>query len=486
VRRPNVTGDRVSASKRRVEATQRAHVAQSGAVQRGLGLIVFLVLVGRLPGQSTTESYRVYDDHPRLFLRSQKLKLLRRERVRESLRWQQFDRVISSGVELPEPAFSNALYFRVTDDTKAADRAIAAALQPDADVRQIALVYDWCYDQLKPPDRSTLRKRLERAAADRSGGRGIADLRSQTLAAIAVATADASPEAALRFVVHDEFSERILPAVKSGALVLNGQDIEPLFELLHAVRDNFRIDLRETAGGYFKTLPLFSVLSYYPAPWPAADNEFHIPFSTKAGEPDLRVAALSRAAEMMMVALDSNAPESQVVQGWLTDDRFLMRGPFGIPYEFLWANPYQPGLSYYHVPLAMHDELLGQFAVRSSWDDDARWAGMIEGVMEEFSAGQVHVIDPHTPHQPIDLDEAAIHFAGNGDRFQSGSQTANDDFLVGLDPASSYHVEVDDEEMYEVEPDRAGTVFIKGLRPGIGIRFSRRSEHGDLPAATGR
>jgi hypothetical protein len=57
---------------------------------------------------------------------------------------------------------------------------------------------------------------------------------------------------------------------------------------------------------------------------------------------------------------------------------------------------------------------------------------------------------------------------------------------VGLDPLSSYHVEVDDEEMYEVEPDRSGTVFIKGLRPGVGVRFSRRSEHGDLPAATDR
>ncbi len=462
-------------------------MAQSGAVQRGFLMLAGLaVLAGKLPAQST-ESYRVYDDHPRLFLRAQKLKLLRRERVRESLRWQQFDRVVSSGTELPEPAFTNALYFRVTDDKKAADRAIAAALQPNGDVRQIALVYDWCYDQLKPSDRSRLRERLERAAGDRTAGRGIAELRSQALAAIAIATGDdASSEAALRFVVHDEFAGRILPAVKSGALLLSGPDIEPLFELLHAVRDNLRIDLRETAGAYFKTLPLFSVLAYYPAPWPAADNEFHIPFSPKAGEPDLRVAALSRAAEMMMVALDSNAPESQVVQGWLTDDRFLMRGPFGIPYEFLWANPYQPGLSYYHVPLAMHDELLGQFAVRSSWDDDARWAGMIEGVMEEFSAGQVRVIDPHTAHEPIDLEEAAIHFAGNGDRFRSGAQTANDDFLVGLDHSASYHVEVDDEEMYEVEPDRAGTVYIKGLRPSVGDRFSRRSERGDLPAATNR
>ena len=73
------------------------------------------------------------------------------------------------------------------------------------------------------------------------------------------------------------------------------------------------------------------LLSYYPPPYPAAENEFHIPFSAVVGEPDLRAAALSRAGELAMVAFDTNAPESQVLQGWLMNDRFLMRGPFGIP-----------------------------------------------------------------------------------------------------------------------------------------------------------
>ncbi len=462
---------------------------QSGTVRVGLLLIAGLTIATALAAQSTPESYRIYDEHPRLFLRAQKLKLLRRERVRESLRWQQFDRVIKSGIPLPEAAFANALYFRVAEDPQAAARAIAAALRPETDTRQIALVYDWCYDQLQPADRRTLQARLERAAQDRTARRSIAELRSQVLAAIAVApdgasNEDAIAESALRFAVYDEFSGRILPALKTGSYLLSNEDIEPLFELLHSVRDNLKIDLRETATGYFKTLPLFQLLSFYPPPWPAADNEFHVPFSPRTGEPDLRIAALSRAAELMMVALDSNAPESQVVQGWLTDDRFLMRGAFGIPYEFLWANPYQPGLSYYHVPLAMHDEPLGQFAVRSSWEDDAKWAGLIGGTMQEFSGGQVTVIDPHSAHEPIDLDEAAVQFAGKADRFRSGVQKANDIFLVGLNPAAKYHVEIDDEEMYEAEPDRAGTVFIKGLREGVGARFSRRSEHGDLPGGT--
>jgi len=69
-----------------------------------------------------------------------------------------------------------------------------------------------------------------------------------------------------------------------------------------------------------------------------------------ASEPDLRRAALSRAAELSMVAYDSNAAGSQILQGWLMNDNFLLRGTFGAPYEFFWANPYQPGLSYYHAP----------------------------------------------------------------------------------------------------------------------------------------
>ena len=70
-----------------------------------------------------------------------------------------------------------------------------------------------------------------------------------------------------------------------------------------------------------------------------------------------------------MVAFDVNAAESQVLQGWLMHDHFMLRGTFGAPYEFLWANPYQPGLSYYHVPLIYHNPDFGKLFVRSSWEE---------------------------------------------------------------------------------------------------------------------
>ena len=41
---------------------------------------------------------------------------------------------------------------------------------------------------------------------------------------------------------------------------------------------------------------------------------------------------MSRAAGLAMVAYDSNALDSQLLQGWLMRDRFLMRGSLGAVY----------------------------------------------------------------------------------------------------------------------------------------------------------
>ncbi len=102
-------------------------------------------------------------------------------------------------------------------------------------------------------------------------------------------------------------------------------------------------------------MPIYLVAANYPAPYRAPENEFRIPVYLGNGQPDLNRAALARAAGLSMVAYDNNGLENQFLQGWLIQDRFLMMTPFGAPYEFLWANPYQPGLSYYQLPLLFHD-----------------------------------------------------------------------------------------------------------------------------------
>ena len=126
------------------------------------------------------------------------------------------------------------------------------------------------------------------------------------------------------------------------------------------------------------------------------------------GEPDLNEAALSRAAEFAMVAYDTNAAENQFLQGWLMQDRFLMRGGFGVPYEFLWANPYQPGLSYFQMPLVYHDALTGHLFARTSWDEDATWLGYFDGHLQLFRDGKIETLKAGAATEPVHVGEAVI------------------------------------------------------------------------------
>ena len=188
-------------------------------------------------------------------------------------------------------------------------------------------------------------------------------------------------EKALTAVFEDFWLKTFLPPLREGRARVSNADACTLMELLHVVRDNLNFDLRDTFPAWFKEYPLIHLMAHYPAPFPASENEYRIPADREIDKngPDLNRAVLSRAAELAMVAFDTNSPSTQLLQGFLMNDRFVMRGTVGIPYEMMWANPYQPGLSYYHVPLAQHDEIGGQLFVRSTWEDDASWIGFFEG-----------------------------------------------------------------------------------------------------------
>jgi len=197
----------------------------------------------------------------------------------------------------------------------------------------------------------------------------------------------------------------------------------------------------------------------------------------KDGSPDLNSAVLCRAAELALVAFDTNAPETQVLQGWLMNDRFLMRGTFGIAYEFLWANPYQPGLSYYHVPLVFRDDTLGSLFMRSSWDDDAKWLGYFNNQLQVFEGGRIIVLNPELTRDPLNLDEGVVFFGKSMSRFnvptsKDAERQTEDVFIVGLKPRTMYSIETDDEELNEAESDIGGTLFFPATRGGATIRLS--------------
>jgi hypothetical protein len=282
-----------------------------------------------------------------------------------------------------------------------------------------------------------------------------------------------APARELERTVRQWWDGKIVSVIAAGGNPVPRDDAYALYELLHAVSDNIKIDLRENVGGFFKDFPIEHLLSYYPAPFPAPENDYYVGAERMPGEPDLKLAAKSRAAQLAMVAYDPNAPDTQVLQGFLMHDKYLMRGTFGAPYEFLWANPYQPGLSYYHVPLVFYAPERGRLFIRSSWDDAAEWFGIFDGVIQMFADGQVKVINPARAPGELDLKEAIVCFGNPGWKRQFSLPEAETIFVVGLEPKRLYQVEVDDEEIYEATPDSAGILELSDVPWGrpVGVRI---------------
>lgn len=76
-------------------------------------------------------------------------------------------------------------------------------------------------------------------------------------------------------------------------------------------------------------------------------------------------------AALLLVNLDPNSQPAQFLQGWAMEDRFtLAEGP-GVVYEFLYADPYLPGVSYQNMQPWQHSP--GSLRARSDWTPQACW-----------------------------------------------------------------------------------------------------------------
>ncbi len=450
----------------------RLRRAALGAVSTGLVMISWFPLLAQ-SSQDATDPLVVGTDHPRLFLRPSRLRLLKRERDRTSMRWQQFDTLMAGNAPMPEPAFAQALYYAISGNAASGKQAVAWALGPGSDLRQLALVFDWCQDLLSESQQHDLAAKMVKLMAATPADESIPTMRSRALAAVALF--DHTPDAPQRQLERTRtwWNSKILAVLKSGRDPIPREDAYALMELLHAIRDNTNVDFRESYGAFFKDFPIDHLLSYYPAAWPAPENDYYIGATRKPGDPDLRAAALSRAADLAMVAYDVNAPEMLVLQGWLMHDKFMLRGALGVPYEFLWANPYEPGLSYYHVPLIYYNADFGRLFIRSSWDENALWFGYFDGVMQLFNNGNVTTMNPQLVSAPLSLGEAAVCLAHTARRFEVKLEEEDAVFVVGLKPHGRYQLEVDDEEMFEMAADQGGIVALTDVPRGkpVGIRL---------------
>lgn len=402
-------------------------------------------------GQQTQpeEEFQVYGENPRLFLNARRLRLLKRERERTSARWIQFETLVAGKAQMAEPGFAHALYHIVSGNTDFGKQAIQFALQ-SKDLRQQAFVYDWCQALLSPEQSQQLAAKMRQALAAAPSKRDIPSMRDRALAAVVIGQKEE-----LEKIVKQWWRTEVAPGLRNGTYRYSREDSYALFEMLHAIRDGIQIDLRDNAPRYFKELPAYHILSYYPATFPAAENEYRVPFYDGDGDPDLRVAALARAADLAMVAFDTNAQETQFVQGWLIHDRFLMRGVFGMVYEFLWANPYQPGLSYYHLPLSMHAAAAGRLALRSSWEDDATWFHYADRKVQFFEEGRRKERGLNSP-APVEIGGTIVHFGKDKMKFQPANAEVQKAYIIGLAPNARYDIEVDDEEVIERVTDAGG------------------------------
>ena len=417
------------------------------------------------------EDFHVYTDSPRLLLTKQRLRLLQRERSRQSMRWQQLDSLVAGGAPLPEPGFAWALYYQVAGDQAIGKKAVQWALGEQTDLRQLALVYDWCGPLMTKEQSDRLGAKLEKALAVPS--QSVRQQSARVLDAIAIA--DRLPdhgEAVLRGIVEQWWRAGTAKRIDNGQPAIPRNELYWFYEMLHAVRDNLKIDLRESNNAYFRFLPVDHISGHYPAPFEAPENEYRVPIYAREGEPDIKEAVMSRATEFAMVAYDDNALESQYLQGWLMQDRFLMKSALGAVYEFLWANPYQPGLSYFHIPPVFHDTATGHIFARTSWDEDATWMGYFDGHLQMFTGGQVQSLRPGAAVKPLHIGDALFLSAESQDvmKFRANAEAV---FVLNLAPRSHYDVEVDDEELWDVETDIGGTLvlsFPEGTDTGVRIR----------------
>src|SRR5436190_11842047 len=146
-----------------------------------------VVLLPSVTAQSVEEGLDIYTEHPRLFLRPQRLRLLKREQERRTTRWIQFETLMAGKAPMPETGFAQALYYQVSGNEEAGKQAVRWALGPATDLRQLALVFDWCQPVLSEAQSKALAAKMVKSIAAAERDKRLSAVRDRTLAAAALA-----------------------------------------------------------------------------------------------------------------------------------------------------------------------------------------------------------------------------------------------------------------------------------------------------------
>lgn len=275
-----------------------------------------------------------------LLLTPQRLRRLRRDRERQTIRWQDFDARIQSAPDSPERGFELALYYAVTGDPASGRAAIQWGLAHACDRRQAALILDWCGPLLT----SDQRHRLVTANCQPAAHSEWQTLRDRVYLALATGQSDLGlPSGGL---------QTELAKFAQGGF-RDPQALYALCELVDALRIDRQNDIRRQLPDFFMRLPAEFLLSMKP---------------TQLEQPgwEATVAALA------LVSIDPNLQDSQFLQGWAMEEHQLLQEGPGVAYEFLWGDPYLPGISFQNLDPWYYTRA-GHLLARTTWEPDACW-----------------------------------------------------------------------------------------------------------------
>ncbi len=264
---------------------------------------------------------------PHLLLSAKLLRRLKRDRERQTTRWNNFENRVRNVADSPERGFELALYFAVSGDEARGQEAMAWAATHPCERRQRALIQDWV------------------GALPVASCSAPPSLRDQAFERIATGQ-DAS-------AISDQARAQLIPKLSKNGIT-SSAELYSLIELLSVLRDNGSMDIRTADPLFFRNLPLEFLLSLHPQ---------------QVESPDW----ITHAAALALVSVDPNLESSQFLQGWAMEDHQTLRDGPGVAYELLWADPYLPGIAYQNLDPWMYDEGGGRLYARSDWNTSACW-----------------------------------------------------------------------------------------------------------------
>ena len=429
---------------------------------------VFLLVPLLLPAPALPQvDYRIYKEHPRLLMHPQRLDRLRKDAARQSSRWKHLKNLIDEGVPLPEEPFVQALLFQILDDEAAGRQAAAwteqsarsGALRDPEALRLAALIFDWCYELFSEERKIATAKALGEAAAPilRARHSTIDALRGAVLAAAAAAGDWEGSEALLGIFFENHWETSIKPALLRGELLDRGYEIIAVMEICHVIRRNLERDLWMETRGVFESLPRHLMLGYYPRPIETSEGVFRNPAALSGHDFEpARESTLRRIGEMLLVAYEMRWDAHRFLQGWLRHDAFLLKTPLGAPYEFLWVNPYLPGLSYSSSPLFSHDQLRGRLFVRGGWEEGDPWLGYWNGELQIFADGKRYVIRREDRQAPLGLAGTIVVFGRVPMSIRFKAPEGERIFVVGLGEQQPVRAKIGRKNFEVYDPGRGG------------------------------